>query len=76
MEQVALTLYELNRRVRDVIESSLTEDYWVQAELSDIRERGHCYMELVQNDAWGHTPVAKARANCWANRWPALRRKF
>lgn len=76
MEQAALTLYELNHRVRDVIETHLAGEWWVQAELSDVRERGHCYMELVQHDVWGHTPVAKARAHCWANRWPALRRKF
>ena len=33
-------------------------------------------MELVENDPFGPTPLAKARAVCWANRWTALRGKF
>ena len=46
-----LTLYELNRLVREVIECEMSHEYWVEAELSECREsRGHCYMELVQFD--------------------------
>ena len=37
--------------VRRAIEGMLSESYWVQAELSEVREsRGHCYMELVETD--------------------------
>ena len=46
-----LTLYELNNLVREVIESEMPNEYWVEAELSECREnRGHCFMELVQYD--------------------------
>ena len=46
-----VTLLELNRLVREVIESEMPNEYWVEAELSECREsRGHCYMELVQKD--------------------------
>lgn len=70
------TLLELNRMVRETIERQMDGKYWVEAELSDLHDRNHCYMELVENDPFGPTPLAKARAVCWANRWTALRNKF
>ena len=72
-----MTLYELNLLVRDAIEMSLDEEYWVEAEISEVREvRGHCYMELVQKDAFGSTPVARASAKCWKTTWERLRPRF
>lgn len=70
------TLQELNHMVRETIERQMDGKYWVEAELSDLHDRNHCYMELVENDPFGPTPLAKARAVCWANRWTALRSKF
>lgn len=70
------TLLELNRMVRETIERQMDGKYWVEAELSDLHDRNHCYMELVENAPFGPTPLAKARAVCWANRWTALRSKF
>lgn len=70
------TLLELNHIVRETIERQMDGKYWVEAELSDLHDRNHCYMELVENDPFGPTPLAKARAVCWANRWTALRSKF
>lgn len=70
------TLLELNHMVRETIERQMDGKYWVEAELSDLHDRNHCYMELVENDPFGPTPLAKARAVCWANRWTALRSKF
>jgi len=75
--QQALTLYELNSLVREVIEGTLNDLYWVTAEVSEVREvRGHCYIELVQKDMLGATPVAKASAKCWKNTWFSLKTKF
>lgn len=77
MEHKPLTLYELNSLVREVVETSLNRGYWVEAELSEAREvRGHCYMELIQKDPFSATPVARASAKCWKNRWYSLRPKF
>lgn len=77
MEHKPLTLYELNSLVREVVEISLDRGYWVEAELSEAREvRGHCYMELIQKDPFSATPVARASAKCWKNRWSSLRPKF
>lgn len=70
------TLLELNHMVRETIERQMDGEYWVEAELSDLHDRNHCYMELVENAPFGPTPLAKARAVCWANRWTALRSKF
>ena len=66
----ALTLYELNQMVHETITVSMPDEYWVEAEISDIREvRGHCYMELIQKDEYGNTPLARASAKCWKNKW-------
>ncbi len=71
------SLFELNRMVRESIELSMPDEYWVEAELSECREsRGHCYMELIQKDELSATPVAKASAKCWANKWLAIRPYF
>lgn len=44
-----LSLFELNNMVRDTLECSMPDSYWVQAEISEAREvRGHCYMELIE----------------------------
>ncbi len=73
----SFSLLELNRLVRLTLETTLTEEYWVEAELSELREsRGHCYMELVQKDERGNTPVAKASAKCWQRTWMAVRPYF
>ena len=64
----ALTLYELNTLVAQVIAIDMPGTYWVESELSEVREvRGHCYMELVQKEPLNNTPVARASAKCWAN---------
>lgn len=72
-----LSLFELNNLVREVITTDLSMEYWVEAELSEVREvRGHCYMELVQKDMFSNTPVAKASAKCWKSKWMYVRPKF
>jgi exodeoxyribonuclease VII large subunit len=72
-----LTLLELNRLVREVIETEMPREYWVEAELSECREsRGHCYMELTERDEHSATPVARAQAKCWASKWMLIRPYF
>lgn len=72
-----LSLLELNRIVRDTIEHGLPGEYWVEAELSEVREsRGHCYMELIEKDERSNTPVARAQARCWRQTWDMLRPYF
>ena len=74
----ALSLYELNNRVRMVLNRTLAEEYWLQAELSEVRVNpaGHCYVEFVQKDPKGHALVAKARGTVWSNVFCLLRPYF
>ncbi len=78
MAQQHLSLYELNSIVRDIISMSLPDSYWVEAELSEAREGygGHCYMELIQKEEGSNTPIAKAHASCWRNRWMLIKPHF
>ena len=71
-----MTLYELNGLVRQTLELTLDEEYWVQAEIAELRVNRHCYMELVQKEARGGGIVAKARAQVWANRWVIIKPMF
>ena len=78
MERLRLSLFELNSMVRDVISMSLPDSYWVEAELSEAREGygGHCYLELIEKDEQSNTPIAKAHASCWRNRWMFIKPNF
>lgn len=73
-----LTLYELNNLVRGSIENTLTDDYWIQAELSEVREgyNGHCYLELIEKDGSGRQLVAKARGMIWHTTYCLLKPYF
>lgn len=63
--------------VKKTIALTMTDDYWVEAELSEVREvHGHCFLELIQKDSHNNTPVAKASAKIWASRWVLLRSLF
>ena len=76
-EAPTLSLLELNSLVRQVIEQTLCQEYWVEAELSECREsRGHCYMELIEKEEKTATPVARASAKCWRSQWAILQPYF
>ena len=70
------TLSQLNSLVKEVIERQMDYAYWLQAEISSLSVRGHCYIDLIEKDGKTNTPVAKARANCWANVWPHVANRF
>lgn len=75
----ALSLYDLNALVRRCLEGCLPDEYWVQAELSEVRVHpatGHCYVEFVQKDPRGNSLVAKARGVIWSNVFRLLKPYF
>ena len=74
----AISLYELNRCIRQSLHKALPEAYWLQAELSEVREayNGHCYIELVQKAEKGNTLLAKARGTIWVNIYKILKPYF
>ena len=74
-----LSLYDLNTLVRRSLEQCLPDEYWVQAELSEVRVHpatGHCYVEFVQKDPRSNNLVAKARGVIWSNVFHLLRPYF
>ncbi|MDR1003626.1 MAG: exodeoxyribonuclease VII large subunit [Prevotellaceae bacterium] len=72
------SLYELNLLVRETLAQSLSHEYWVQAELSDVRSNssGHCYLEFVQKSPNGNSLLAKARGTVWASTFALLKPYF
>ncbi len=73
-----LSLYELNRRVRQSVEHAFSERYWVRGELAEGRKaaNGHFYGELVERKEEGGDIIARARVNCWARTFALVSRDF
>lgn len=66
----ALTLYELNSLVVELIDKVMPSSYWVEAEIADAREsKGHLYLELIERDESTNIPIARASAKCWRSSW-------
>lgn len=78
MNQEALSLFDLNALVRRSLEQCLPDEYWVQAELSDVRSNatGHCYLEFIQKDPRNNGLVAKARGTIWSQVYRLLKPYF
>lgn len=74
----ALSLYDLNALVRRSMEQCLPDEYWIQAELSDVRTNstGHCYLEFIQKDPRSNALIAKALGTVWANVFRLLKPYF
>lgn len=74
----ALSLYELNSLVKELLQVSFADSYWVTAELSEVRvsAKGHCFLELIQKDPRSSVPVAKARAVIMSYIFPMLKMTF
>ena len=73
-----LSLYELNNLVHDTLRATLSDSYWMTAELSEVRvaSNGHCYVEFVEKDQFGNGLIAKARGNIWRNTYALVSRNF
>ena len=71
-------MYELNNLVRAALEVTFTDEYWVQAELSEVRQayNGHCYVEFIQKDRDGQNLIAKARGTIWNSTYRLLKPYF
>jgi exodeoxyribonuclease VII large subunit len=78
MNNTAISLYELNALIKDVLEGSLPDMVWIRAETSDVRvnQNGHCYLEFIEKDNRGKALIAKSRAMIWANTFHLLKAYF
>ncbi|MBS3807879.1 MAG: exodeoxyribonuclease VII large subunit [Bacteroidales bacterium] len=77
MEQ-ELTLLELNRKVKDTLARDFPDNYWVIAEISEMKvnRKGHCYLDLVEKDEMGDRIIAKARGMVWSYTFRMLKPYF
>ena len=73
-----LSLYELNNLVRGTLENTLSQEFWITAELSEVRvaSNGHCYVEFVEKNPHSNALIAKARGNIWRGTYNLLSRNF
>ena len=61
-EKEALSLLELNTRIRGALSRAFPETCWVRAEMSDVRvntSSGHCYLEFVEKNVQTGQLVAR-----------------
>ncbi len=73
-----ITLRELQRRVKTVLEGQFALPVWVSAEISDLKVNysGHCYLELVEKGGDNGVPTAQARAVVWRSQYPRIAAYF
>lgn len=78
MQTEVISLYELNQQVRHQLEQGFHDEVWIHAELSDVRTNanGHCYLEFIEKDSRGNTPIARAHGVIWANVYRMLKPYF
>lgn len=74
----AVTLYELNNLVSQLVEQGLPDALWVTGELLEGRpgSGGHFYGELVQKDEQRGSILARARLTIWARAYNMIRYRF
>ena len=78
-DKQALSLVELNQRIRMTLEQAFPDTYWVRAEMSDVRENGasgHCYLEFIEKDPRSGQLLAKVRGAIWAKTFRLLKPYF
>ncbi|MDR1344403.1 MAG: exodeoxyribonuclease VII large subunit [Tannerellaceae bacterium] len=73
-----LSLLELGSLIKNAINRSFPNTYWVRAEMSDVRlnASGHCYLEFVEKNPRTGQIVAKIRASIWAKTFYFLKPRF
>jgi len=71
----SLSLSELCALLDEQIQQSFPSTYWVRAEIAQLTDKGHCYLELVEKADRGIF-AAKMRATCWSNTWQLLSAYF
>lgn len=77
--QQALSLLELNSRIKNVIYEAFPDTCWLRAEMSDVRTNassGHCYLEFVEKDLISGQLLARARASIWAKTFRVIKPYF
>ena len=74
----AISLLELNSRVKQVLKQQFSETVWVTAEITELQlnRSGHCYLQLVDKREADDSVLATARATIWAFTFRTLQPYF
>jgi len=76
MQEEKYSLSGLLGQVTGALKKELPGSYWVIAEIMELRENRHCYMELIEKNEENDSLLAKVRATIWASRYGMLRPFF
>lgn len=71
----SLSLSELCALLDEQLQQAFPATYWVRAEIAQLTDRGHCYLELIEKSAKGIF-AAKMRATCWSGTWQLISAYF
>lgn len=68
MRTDTLSLVQLNKKIKGLIQGSFDEPLWVIAEISEMRlnNSGHCYLELIEKAEDSDQIIAKIKATIWS----------
>lgn len=78
MGQETITLFQLNQKIRGILDDALLSSIWVKAEIGELRvnRNGHCYIDLVEKDEQSDQLRARSRAMIWAQNFRMLKAYF
>jgi exodeoxyribonuclease VII large subunit len=70
------SLSGLLKQVKGALQKELPDQYWVVAEILELQDRHHCYLELIEKSEEDESLLARVRATIWASRYAMLRPYF
>ena len=78
MQSPQLSLFELTKKIKSIIQDGVEPAYWVIGEISEIKVNasGHCYIELIEKNEKTDYLKAKARATIWSTAYRMIRPYF
>lgn len=74
----AISLFELNSRIRQTLKGQFADAVWITAEITEIQNNssGHCYLQLADKKEGEDAIIATARGTIWAFTYRMLRPYF
>lgn len=74
----AISLFELNNRIRQTLKGRFADAVWITAEITEIQNNssGHCYLQLADKKEGEDAVIATARGTIWAFTYRMLRPYF
>ncbi len=75
-EKPALSLSQLNGLIKSAILDTLPDQYWVVAEIADLKlnQKGHCYLDLIEKE--DNAAIAQIKANIWSYEYRSISNRF